>query len=145
MKLHSFHLLCLSIVTILLTGCVGSEEAPVATNQDGNDSSAKSQFVNMNAIEAAKILKEKPEAVVLDIRTPKEYAEGHIPDAINIDYKADSFQSELEKLDRDTTYLMHCRSGRRSANSLEIFEKLGFRHVIHMDDGILGWQEDLVK
>jgi len=145
MKLHSFHLLCLSIVTILLTGCVGSEEAPVATNQDGNDSSAKSQFVNMNAIEAAKILKEKPEAVVLDIRTPKEYAEGHIPDAINIDYKADSFQSELEKLDRDTTYLMHCRSGRRSANSLEIFEKLGFRHVIHMNDGILGWQEDLVK
>jgi len=145
MKRHSFHLLCLSIVTILLTGCVGSEEAPVATNQDGNDSSAKSQFVNMNAIEAAKILKEKPEAVVLDIRTPKEYAEGHIPDAINIDYKADSFQSELEKLDRDTTYLMHCRSGRRSANSLEIFEKLGFRHVIHMDDGILGWQEDLVK
>ena len=145
MKLHSFHLLCLSIVTILLTGCVGSGEAPVATNQDGNDSSAKSQFVNINAIEAAKILKEKPEAVVLDIRTPKEYAEGHIPDAINIDYKADSFQSELEKLDRDTTYLMHCRSGRRSANSLEIFEKLGFRHVIHMNDGILGWQEDLVK
>jgi phage shock protein E len=83
--------------------------------------------------------------MILDIRTPKEYAEGHIPDAINIDYKADSFQSELEKLDRDTTYLMHCRSGRRSANSLEIFEKLGFRHVIHMDDGILGWQEDLVK
>ena len=145
MKRHSFHLLCLSIVTILLPGCVGSEEVPAATNQDGNDSSAKSQFVNMNAIEAAKILKNNPEAVVLDIRTPKEYAEGHIPDAINIDYKADSFQSELEKLDRDTTYLMHCRSGRRSANSLEIFEKLGFRHVIHMDDGILGWQEDLVK
>ena len=145
MKPHSFSLLCLSIVTILLTGCVDSEEASVATNQDGNDSSAKSQFVNMKASEAAKILKNKPEAVVLDIRTPKEYAEGHIPDAINIDYKADSFESELEKLDRDTTYLMHCRSGRRSANSLEIFEKLGFRHVIHMDDGILGWQEDLVK
>jgi len=114
-------------------------------NQDDNDFSARSQFVNMKASEAAKILKNNPEAVVLDIRTPKEYAEGHIPDAINIDYKADSFQSELEKLDRDTTYLMHCRSGRRSANSLEIFEKLGFRHVIHMDDGILGWQEDLVK
>ena len=63
MKRHSFHLLCLSIVTILLPGCVGSEEVPVATNQDGNDSSAKSQFVNMNAIEAAKILKNNPEAI----------------------------------------------------------------------------------
>ena len=145
MKPHSFPLLCLSIVTILLTGCGDSKEAPLATNQDGNASSARSQFVNMKASEAAKILKNNPEAVVLDIRTPKEYAEGHIPDAINIDYKADSFESELEKLDRDTTYLMHCRSGRRSANSLKIFEKLGFRHVIHMDNGILGWQEDLVK
>ena len=145
MKLHSFPLLCLSIVTILLTGCGDSKEAPVATNQDGNASSARSQFVNMKASEAAKILKNNPEAVVLDIRTPKEYAEGHIPDAINIDYKADSFELELEKLDRDATYLMHCRSGRRSANSLKIFEKLGFRHVIHMDNGILGWQEDLVK
>ena len=142
---HSFPLLCLSIVTILLAGCGDSKEASVAMNQDDNDFSARSQFVNMKASEAAKILKNNPEAVVLDIRTPKEYAEGHIPDAINIDYKADSFESELEKLDRDTTYLMHCRSGRRSANSLEIFEKLGFRHVIHMDDGILGWQEDLVK
>ena len=129
----------------MLAGCGDSKEAPEATNQDGNASSARSQFVNMKASEAAKILKNNPEAVVLDIRTPKEYTEGHIPDAINIDYKADSFESELEKLDRDTTYLMHCRSGRRSANSLEIFEKLGFRHVIHMDDGILGWQEDLVK
>jgi len=145
MKLHSFPLLCLSIVTILLTGCGDSKEASVATNQDGNDFFVRSQFVNMKASEAAKILKNNPEAVVLDIRTPKEYAEGHIPDAINIDYKADSFESELEKLDRDTTYLMHCRSGRRSANSLEIFEKLGFQRVIHMDDGILGWQEDLVK
>ena len=145
MKPHSFPLLCLSIVTILLAGCGDSKEAPEATNQDGNASSARSQFVNMKASEAAKILKNNPEAVVLDIRTRKEYAEGHIPDAINIDYKADSFELELEKLDRDATYLMHCRSGRRSANSLEIFEKLGFRHVIHMDDGILGWQEDLVK
>ena len=143
--IHSFPLLCLSIVTILLAGCGDSKEDSVAMNQDDNDFFVRSQFVNMKASEAAKILKNNPEAVVLDIRTPKEYAEGHIPDAINIDYKADSFESELEKLDRDTTYLMHCRSGRRSANSLEIFEKLGFRHVIHMDDGILGWQEDLVK
>ena len=142
---HSFSLLCLLIVTILLSGCGDSKKVPEAKNQDGNDSSARSLFVNMKASEAAKILNNNPEAVVLDIRTPKEYAEGHIPDAINIDFKAESFEMELEKLDRDTTYLMHCRSGRRSAISFEIFKKLGFRHVIHMDDGILGWKEDLVK
>ena len=96
-------------------------------------------------MEAAKILKENPNAVVLDIRTPAEFNEGHIPDAINIDYKADSFDSELGKLDRDATYVMHCRSGRRSANSFETFKKLGFKNVVHMEDGILGWEEELVK
>jgi rhodanese-related sulfurtransferase len=99
----------------------------------------------MKAVEAAKILKDNPNAVVLDIRTPAEFNEGHIPNAVNIDYKADSFESELGKLDRDTTYVMHCRSGRRSANSFETFKKLGFKNVVHMDDGILGWEEELVK
>ena len=97
----------------------------------------------MKAIEAAKILKENPDAVVLDIRTPAEFNEGHIPDAVNIDYKADSFESELGKLDRDATYVMHCRSGRRSTCLKH--SKLGFKNVVHMDDGILGWKEELVK
>ncbi len=99
----------------------------------------------MKAVEAAKILKENPNAVVLDIRTPTEFKEGHIQDAVNIDYKADIFESELEKLDRDATYVMHCRSGRRSANSFETFRKLGFRNIVHIEDGILGWKEKLVK
>ena len=99
----------------------------------------------MKAVEAAKILKENPKAIVLDIRTPAEFNEGHIPGAVNIDYKADSFESELEKLDRDATYVMHCRSGRRSANSFETFRKLGFKNIVHMDDGILGWKQKLIK
>ena len=80
-----------------------------------------------------------------DIRTPKEFKEGHIAKAINIDYKADTFESQLQKLDRNPTYLMHCRSGRRSGLALDTFGKLGFKHIIHMDDGILGWKKRLVK
>ena len=48
-------------------------------------------------------------------------------------------------MDRSKSYLMHCRSGRRSSSALEIFRKLEFGHIIHIDDGILGWKEDLVK
>ena len=82
---------------------------------------------------------------VLDIRTPKEFKSGHISKAINIDYKAEHFQSKLEKLNRDQTYLMYCRSGRRSGLALDTFAKLGFQHIVHIDDGILGWKEKLVK
>ena len=129
----------------MFSACSSKEEPNSEPNQDANSTSQEFQFTNMKAIEAAKILKDNPNAVVLDIRTPAEFNEGHIPNAVNIDYKADSFESELDKLDRDTTYLMHCRSGRRSANSFETFKKLGFKNIIHMNDGILGWKEELVK
>ena len=129
----------------MFSACSSKEEPNSEPNQDANSTIQEFQFTNMKALEAAKILKDNPNAVVLDIRTPAEFNEGHIPNAVNIDYKADSFESELDKLDRDTTYLMHCRSGRRSANSFETFKKLGFKNIIHMDDGILGWKEDLVK
>jgi rhodanese-related sulfurtransferase len=135
-KLKSF-ILSISLACLISSACSNREEPSVA-NQEF-------QFTNMKAVEAAKILKDNSSAVVLDIRTPAEFNEGHIPNAVNIDYKANSFDIELGKLDRDTTYVMHCRSGRRSANSFEIFKKLGFKNIIHMDDGILGWEEELVK
>ena len=135
-KVKSF-ILSILLSCLISSACLNSED-PGLTNQEF-------QFTNMKAVEAAKILKENPKAVVLDIRTPAEFNEGHIPNAVNIDYKADSFESELGKLDRDATYVMHCRSGRRSANSFETFKKLGFKNIIHMDDGILGWEEELVK
>ena len=141
---QSFTLL-LFLVICMFSACSSKEEPNSEPNQDANSTSQEFQFTNMKALEAAKILKDNPKVVVLDIRTPAEFNEGHIPNAVNIDYKAYGFESELDKLDRDTTYLMHCRSGRRSANSFETFKKLGFKNIIHMDDGILGWKEDLVK
>lgn len=135
LKLKSF-ILSIPLACLISSAC--SNEDPGVANQEF-------QFTNMKAVEAAKILKENPKAVVLDIRSPDEFNEGHIPHAINIDYKADSFESELGKLDRNATYVMHCRSARRSANSFEIFKKLGFKNIVHMDDGILEWKEELIK
>ena len=116
-----------------------------STKDDPNVINQEFQFTNLKAVEAAKFLHENPKAVVLDIRTPSEFYEGHIPNALNIDYNADTFETELGKLDRNATYLMHCRSGRRSSNSFDTFKKLGFKNIVHIDDGILGWKEELVK
>ena len=135
LRLKSF-ILSISLACLIGSACSNNENPGVAKEL---------QFTNMKAVEAAKMLKENPKAIVLDIRTPAEFNEGHIPGAVNIDYKADSFESELKKLDRDATYVMHCRSGRRSANSFKTFSKLGFQNIVHMDDGILGWEQRLIK
>ncbi|NNC37970.1 MAG: rhodanese-like domain-containing protein [Acidimicrobiales bacterium] len=80
-------------------------------------------------------------AVILDVRTPKEYNAGHIDGAINVDFKAADFKEQLTALDRNTPYLVHCRSGRRSTLALPILAELGFTDIAHLDGGIKGWQE----
>ena len=80
--------------------------------------------------------------VVLDIRTPREYRSGHIRSALLVDYYARDFIDRLKSLERDKTYLVYCRSGNRSAKSLAMFDRLGFRQVYHLDTGIRGWQRE---
>jgi rhodanese-related sulfurtransferase len=77
---------------------------------------------------------------VLDLRTPVEYAAGHLDGARLIDYNSPRFAEELARLDREQPYLIHCASGRRSTAALETFQQLGFKHVIHLDGGLRAWQ-----
>lgn len=83
-----------------------------------------------------------PEFVILDVRTPEEFDEGHIEGAINIDYYHPGFESEVEKLDRSKTYLLYCRTGNRSGRSFRLFEELRFQHVYHMEGGTSRWKRE---
>ncbi len=78
--------------------------------------------------------------VVLDIRTPEEYAAGYVEDAINMDYYAADFEQQLDKLDKNQTYLVYCRTANRSGQAMPIFEELGFKTVYNMLGGIVAWQ-----
>jgi phage shock protein E len=79
--------------------------------------------------------------VVLDIRTPEEYKTGHIAGAVNVDFKGKDFADKVAKLDKEKTYVVHCQSGGRSTKSLETFKKLGFKTIVHLDNGFGGWQK----
>ena len=79
-----------------------------------------------------------PEFVVLDVRTPEEFAEGHLENAVNIDFNADSFRDNLNRLDKGNTYLIYCRSGNRSAQALATMNDLDFGDVYDMG-GIIDW------
>ncbi|HHL42503.1 MAG TPA: rhodanese-like domain-containing protein [Hellea balneolensis] len=99
------------------------------------------QIDHVNAQQAADIIKKQDGIVVLDVRTPGEFASGHIDGAVNVDFKNRNFENELSKFDKNQTYLIHCRSGGRSTASLKSFKKLGFKHIIHMDGGMIGWNK----
>ena len=79
------------------------------------------------------------EFVILDIRTPGEYQSGHLQNAIMIDFYAQSFADEIGRLDRDKSYLVYCRSGNRSARSMDLFKKLQFQKIYHLTSGIREW------
>ncbi len=58
-----------------------------------------------------------------------------------IDFKAADFKEKASKLDKTRPYLLHCRSGARSSRALKVMRDLGFKHVYHLDSGILGWKD----
>jgi rhodanese-related sulfurtransferase len=80
--------------------------------------------------------------VVLDVRTPGEFAEGHIEGAVLVDYLSPGFRQEMAGLDKTKTYLVYCRTGNRSTSALGIMRELGFRSYYHLEGGITRWLEE---
>ncbi len=77
--------------------------------------------------------------VVLDVRTPEEFAEGHLEGAVLVDFYDADFADQLAALDPDVLYLLYCRSGNRSGETLGVMEQLGFTSVADIDGGIIAW------
>ena len=86
----------------------------------------------------------REEVQLVDVRTPAEYAEGHIPDAVNMDVNGASFAAEIATLDPARPVALYCRSGRRSKLAAEQVVKAGFE-VVELDGGILSWTGEKVQ
>ena len=79
-------------------------------------------------------------AVVLDVRTPEEFAKGHLKGAVLLDFKSPDFAAKLGVLDKSKTYLVHCAVGGRSAKACEQMHELGFLRVANLEGGIKAWE-----
>ena len=88
-----------------------------------------------------KMSKKKRKTVILDVRTPEEVAEGHLAGAKNIDVQNELFQQNIEQLDKNKTYLLYCRSGKRTAVAGAKMKAAGFKKVYMLDGGITSWKE----
>lgn len=87
----------------------------------------------------ARIEQKGEEAVIVDVRTPKEVAGGAIPNAVNIDYYNQNFRDEIAKLDKNKPTFLYCRSGGRSGQAMSILKEMGFSELYDLEGGFNAW------
>ena len=105
-------------------------------------SSAGYRQISMD--EAVKTMKDEKNYIILDVRRPDEYSEGHIPGAINVPNEEIGSAEIAELPDKSQLILVYCRSGRRSKEASEKLVKLGYTGIVEFG-GILDWKGEIEK
>lgn len=122
-----------AVVLLAMSACwIGC--AP--TSETGNELATTKRFEKMM---------QKPDAVVLDVRTPEEYKAGHLKNARLLDFNSGAFDSSYQQLDRSKTYLVYCRSGKRSDKAASKMAAAGFKNVVQLKGGIESWEGEIEK
>lgn len=114
------------IIVTTIAGC--APQSPTLRSIDLNEAQAMIQ-------------KHSPDLVILDVRTPKEFADGHLTSAIHINFYAGDFQDKLLKYDPGKTYLVYCQHGARGKKTLKLMKKLGFKNVYNLSGGFSKWND----
>ena len=118
----------LGLFALAMSPLRADEKTPASTTSSVQD---------VTPAEAEKLIKENPKLVVLDVRTPDEFAKGHIPGAKNIDFFEDDFAKKVGALDPATPLIVHCGSGKRSTQALGAFKDK--QTVYHLNEGFGAW------
>jgi rhodanese-related sulfurtransferase len=85
-------------------------------------------------------LASKPDAILVDVRTPDEFSEGIIEGAINIDFKNPAFGEKINALDKSKPYFVYCLSGKRSGDAAKQMESAGFKSIYLLNGGYKDWK-----
>ena len=128
-------LLMTSLASLSLSLAAAEPPAPKA----GKETPTAKRFRNVDVAEW-ETLRKNPQVVVLDVRTAEEFAEGHMPGAINLDIRGGKFAETLAGLDKSKTYLVHCAVGGRSAKACGQMDGLKFEKVVNLSGGITAWE-----
>lgn len=115
---------------VLLLGCSSASEDPTAaTSSSTSTSTSAGAAVTLVDPAQALALAARQGTTVIDVRTPDEYATGHLAGAVNIDVSADTFADQVSALDPAGSYVVYCRSGARSAAAATQMADLGFTDI----------------
>lgn len=127
-------LLAAALAIVALSTACGSEDSAVATHNSGVRVVTPQEGADLLADQATN-------RIVLDVRTPEEFADGHVEGAVMIDFYEPDFAEQIAGLDRDGSYLLYCRSGNRSEQARALMADLGFSDVADVEGGIVAWTE----
>lgn len=122
-----------AIAALALSACSSEAAGPPAF--EGEHVSASS-FAAATEVEGV---------TIVDVRTPAEYAAGHIPGAVNIDVEDATFPDKIAQLDPAADYAVYCRSGNRSAVAIDYMTKAGVTHTVGLEGGIGAWKGDIAQ
>jgi rhodanese-related sulfurtransferase len=125
-------------LAVTVAACGSSDET---TSAVGSAPIAAAAYGLVDAARAAELAASG--ITVLDVRTPEEFAEGHIDGAELIDFYEPTFAERIAQLDRSREYLVYCRSGNRSGQTVELMEELGFGRLWELDGGVLAIGDEL--
>lgn len=95
-------------------------------------------YENLDGLEFKEKFTATSGAVLVDVRTPGEFASGTVKGAKNIDFMSSSFKEQFLKLDKNKEYFLFCRSGNRSGQACNILSKEGYK-VYNLDGGVGSW------
>lgn len=111
-----------------------------SNSQESNNTTSETEYKRVELDEFKEIIKD-PEVQLVDVRTPGEYSGGYIDDAVNIDYTANDFMSNVEaKLDKEKPVAVYCAAGGRSAKAMEKLRAAGFKKVYELGVGYNGYE-----
>lgn len=126
--------------TLVTSGCSGSGDSTVAVSAGPTAAAAPANGAKIPAGDFAAALK-RPGTTILDVRTAQEYAQGHLPGAVNIDVESPDFTAQLAALDPNAPYAVYCHSGNRSGVAVAAMTDQGFTDAFHLEGGITAWQQ----
>jgi len=129
---------------LLLAGCLAAgplqgAEGPKAP-AEGKPAAEAKGFKSVVVEEFEKLRADKQNRV-LDVRTAREFATGHMPGAINLDVNAPDFEQKAAALDKNQTYLVHCAAGVRSAKACGKMSQLHFPNLYNLEGGFRAWEK----
>ena len=129
------------LAALLVVSCGNQQQGKREAQEKKTEATAQSvsQIENFNVEQFKELLKDTT-VVLLDVRTPEEFGQGHIPGALNIDVKDSLFvQNVLDQVAEHAKVAVYCRSGRRSLTAADKLSAEGY-DVVNLEGGFLAWE-----
>ncbi|WP_109829963.1 rhodanese-like domain-containing protein [Reichenbachiella versicolor] len=105
----------------------------------GQQLNQKSVLISPSELESTIV--NEMDVLILDVRTPNEYNNGHIAGAVNLNYYDKRFVDKVKKMNRSKPIYLYCRSGNRSNRAMLILKEAGFKEIYDLKGGIKAWEE----